>query len=118
MAVQLLEQCEKVEFDTLRFAAEQLEGTFTITVLSARDELYFIKGNNPMCIWHYPEYGVYVYASTKEILQRAMHRSRLQLGKQESIRPYSGEILRIDARGLITRSDFDDSNLCTRFDTH
>lgn len=121
VAVQLLEQYGKVNFDSLKHMAEQLEGSFTITVLSARDELFFIKGNNPMCIWHYPEYGVYVYASTMEILQRAMLRTRLQLGKQESIRLYSGEILRIDRHGKITRSHFDDNRLyasLSPFQTH
>lgn len=121
VAVQLLEQCGMVEFDSLRFVAEQLEGTFTITVLSAKDELYFIKGNNPMCIWHYPESGLYVYASTMEILQRAMLRTRLRLGKQESIWLYSGEILCIDSHGKITRSHFDDNRLyasLSPFETH
>lgn len=118
VAVQLLERYGKIDFDSLQFMAEQLEGSFTITALSNRDELYFIKGNNPMCIWHYPEYGVYVYASTREILQRAMLRTRLQLEKKESIQLYSGEVLRIDARGKITRSQFDDSNLYMHFETH
>ena len=48
IAVQLLEQYGKVDFDSLRFMAEELEGSFTITVLTDRDELYFVKGNHPL----------------------------------------------------------------------
>ena len=110
VAVQLLEKYDKVDFSSLRFMAEALEGTFTITVM-AEDALYFVKGNNPMCIYHYPAVKLYVYASTEEILKKAMLQSQLRLGKPEKISLFSGELLRIDTEGKITRSHFDDSHL-------
>lgn len=115
VAVQLLEQYGEISFHSLQCMAEQLEGSFTITVLTQRNELYFVKGNNPMCIYHYPEVGIYIYASTEEILKKGLWRANLPLGKPEPVKTFSGEILRIDDYGKITRSQFDDQNLYMMF---
>lgn len=115
VAVQLLEKFGKMDFDGLRAMAEALEGSFTMTTLTDRDELYFVRGNNPMCIYHYPQAGIYIYASTEEILCKAIRIARLPLGQPEQIRTFSGELLRIDARGKIARSQFDDSRLYPEF---
>ena len=111
VAAQLLSQCGQVDFDSLRFMAEGLEGSLTITVLTDRDELYFVKGNNPLTIYHFPHSGLYVYASTEDILRKGLKNSRLNLGKVEPVRVYSGEILRIDGQGKISRSEFNDEKL-------
>lgn len=115
VAVQLLERYGKVDFEGLGAMAEELEGSFTITTLTERDELYFVKGNNPMCIYHYPAAQLYVYASTEEILKKAMLQAKLPLGKAEKINLFSGELLRIDANGRISRSHFDDSRLYSAY---
>lgn len=115
VAVQLLEQYGQVDFDSLRFMAEELEGSFTITALTDRDELYFVKGNNPLAIHHYPQYGLYVYASTEEILMEGLLKSGLRLGTREPVRIYTGDILRIDAHGKVTRSGFNDEKLYPTF---
>ena len=115
IAVQLLEQLGRMDFEGLRAMAEELEGSYTITALTERDELYFVKGNNPMCIYHYPEAKLYVYASTEEILKKAMLQAQLRLGKAEKVNLFSGEILRIDAKGKISRSHFDDSRLYSAY---
>ena len=107
VAVQLLEQSGKLDFGSLKNMAEQLEGTFTITALSQQDELFFIKGNNPVCIFHFPQQGIYIYASTEEILQKALNRTKLRLGKMERVRIYSGEILSINAQGKVSRDELD-----------
>lgn len=118
IAVQLLEQYGKVDFDSLRFMAEELEGSFTITALTDRDELYFVKGNNPLTIHHYPQYGLYIYASTEEILMKGIRNSGLRLGKKEPVRIYTGDILRIDSRGKISRSGFNDEKLYFGYGSH
>ena len=115
VAVQLLEKFGKMDFEGLRAMAEELEGSYTITALTERDELYFVKGNNPMCIYHYPEAGLYVYASTEDILKKAMLQAQLRLGKSEKVNLFSGELLRIDAGGKIARGHFDDSRLYSSF---
>ncbi len=115
VAVQLLEQSGELNFSSLRHMAEELEGTFTITVLSEKNELYFVKGDNPMCIYHYPELGLYLYASTEEILKKALKQMPFALGKPERIDLYCGQILCIDAEGHQSRSSFDDSKLFDGF---
>lgn len=40
--------------------------------MTDQDELYFIKGDNPMCIYHYEKLGFYIYASTEPILKSAL----------------------------------------------
>ena len=66
IAVQLMEQQGTLNFDSLRFMAEEVEGSFCFTVLDRKDNLYFVKGDNPLCLYHYPELGLYLYASTEE----------------------------------------------------
>lgn len=44
IAVQLIEQKRALHLNSLKDMAEQVEGTFSFTVLDERDNLYFIKG--------------------------------------------------------------------------
>ena len=111
VAVQLLEKSGKLTFDSLRQMAEQLDGTFTITVMDADDNMYFVKGNNPMCIYHYPMLGLYIYASTEEILTVALSKIRFIVGKPERISLTCGEILRIDAYGRRSLTHFNADKL-------
>lgn len=118
IAAQLLEQYGQVNFDSLRFMAEEVEGSFSFTVLSEHDDLYFVKGNNPLSIFHFPQSGLYVYASTEEILKTGLKNAHLNLGKWEPVRIYTGEILKIDARGKVGRSEFNDEKLYVTSFTH
>lgn len=111
IAAQLIEAEGKLNFSSLQHMAEKLEGSFTITVLSDKDKLYFIKGDNPMCLYHYPEQGLYVYASTGEILRTALQRLPFPLGTPVRVDLTCGDILRIDKQGHQERSSFDASNL-------
>lgn len=115
VAVQLLERHGELSFKSLQDMADELEGTFTFTVLSDKDELYFVMGNNPMCIYHFPALGIYVYASTEAILLRAIHRLTFMSGKQEKVHIFCGDILRIDSKGRITQSTFDDSKIAPSY---
>ena len=49
IAVQLLEQQKALDFSSLRYTAEAVDGSFSFTVLSERDDLYLIKGDNLIC---------------------------------------------------------------------
>lgn len=111
IAVQLIEQKNTLNFDSLKYMAEEVEGSFTFTVLDRRDRLYIVKGDNPLCLLHFPSLGLYLYASTEEILRRAI--SQMDFGASKSCRiPLDcGEILRIDRDGVLTRSEFDDYRL-------
>ena len=117
VAVQLLERYGELSFNSLQAMAEDVEGTFTFTALSDKDELYFVMGNNPMCIYHFPELGVYVYASTEAILLKALRRITFLSGKQEKVHIFCGDILRIDSKGRITQSTFDDSKITPSYNS-
>ena len=111
VAVQLLEREGALNFDSLRRLAEQLEGSYTFTLLGPKQELYFIKGDNPMCLYHYPSAGLYLYASTEDILNRVLRCLRLPFGKPMPVSIQNGEILKIDEAGHISCGKFDDSKL-------
>lgn len=112
IAIQLLERQKALDFDSLRYMAEQVEGSFTFTVLDEQNALWIVKGDSPLSIAYFPECGVYVYASTAEILNRALTRYGRQLGCRKTVEVEMGELLKIDRRGHITRATFDASKLC------
>ena len=52
VACQLIETQSKLDFDSLKYTAETVEGNFTFTALDQHNSLYIIKGSNPMCLLH------------------------------------------------------------------
>ena len=109
--MQLIERKNRLDFGTLRYMAELLEGSFTITVLSAENDLFIVKGDNPFCLYRYPALGLYLYASTEEILQNALKYIRIDGDAPEKVNLHCGEILRIRRTGGLESGKFDDSNL-------
>lgn len=65
--------------------------------------------------WYYPETGMYLYASTEEILTAALLRIPFHLGQAVPVKIMCGELLKIDARGNQSRSEFDTINLVQRW---
>ena len=114
IATQLIEDSGELNFGSMQYMAEKLEGSYTFTVLSGKDELYFIKGDNPMCLYHYPDRGMYVYASTEEILRTALRQLPFPLGTPVRVDLTCGDILQIDKHGHQDRSSFDTSKLFRR----
>lgn len=110
VAVQLIEKKNALDFDSLKFMAEQVEGSFVFTVLDEKDGTYFVKGDNPLCIYHYPKLKLYLYASTQEILDKAIRKMPIK-GEPERINIRSGDIIGIDASGNISRSEFEMNNI-------
>ena len=107
VAVQLLQQSDKLDFESLKDMAETVEGNFTFSVLDQNNNLYIIKGSNPMCLLHFPVLGLYVYASTESIMKNALKRVGLHKFAYERVQTDEGDILRIDKTGVIERSEFE-----------
>ena len=104
LAVQLLEQQKEINLATIRDTAEMLDGTFALTVLS-RKCLFFVRGSSPLYICRFPSKGLILYASTQEILERALQRAGFQSYHQKiDIQP--GEIVQVDRRGQVQRTTF------------
>ena len=106
VAVQLIERQKKLSFDSLRKMAESLEGPFTFSVLDQDSNMYFVKGSNPLTIYHYPQLGLYLYASTQEILIDALKSLRMQKVEHETIQPWPGDSLRINSYGQVEKAIF------------
>ena len=106
-ACQLIESQQKLDFDSLKYMAETVEGNFTFSVLDEHNNLYIIKGSNPMCLLHFPVLGLYVYASTESIIKKALKQVGLYKFAMERVETDEGDILRIDKNGEVTRSEFE-----------
>lgn len=111
VAVQLIEQEEHLNMETLKKMAEAVEGSFSFSVLDDRDNLYLIKGDSPLAILHFPKLKVYVYASTEEILWRTITETplfqALQTGAYEKVVLNPGTILKISGDGSVSLEKFD-----------
>lgn len=103
VAVQLIEKQNALGFNSLQAMAEKVEGSFVFTVLDNENSIWFVVGDNPLCIFRYD--GSLLYASTEEILIKAT--KKLRLGPPTSIqKPEEGEILKIDRTGRVTTGSF------------
>lgn len=118
VAVQLIEQQKKLDFESLKNMAESVRGNFTFTVLDVENSLYIVKGSNPMCLLNFEELGLYVYASTESIMKNALGKVGLTKIPCEKIEVTHGDILRINSSGIISNSRFepnDDFRKCPWF---
>lgn len=115
IAVQMIENSGKLDLMSIAEMSEKLDGSFTFTLLDDSDTMYFVKGNNPCNIFHFQKSGLYIYASTKELLELAV--SKLSFlkshGKREEIIFGMGSILRIDKTGK-SMSEFSTNRLIRR----
>lgn len=111
VAVQLLAQQGNVSFRSIRAAVEPFRGTLTLTILDSRDDLYIVRGNNPLALYHFPRLGLYVYASTEQILRRGLKKGLSIKERPFDVPLREGDILRIDTSGRYTTEVFDTRNL-------
>ena len=105
VAVQLLEQGQQLDTENIKRMAELVEGSFVFTILKNDNTLFLVKGNNPLTVYHFPTLGLYVYASTKSILDNALKKVKLN-GKHCEVDISEGEILEINSAGNLSRSTF------------
>ena len=107
VAVQLIEQQRKLDLNSLKSMAEDVHGSFCFTVLDENNNLYIVKGNNPMHLIHFEELGIYVYASTESIMKKALKKAGFNKLKFELLNVEEGDILKIGPKGTISRSKFE-----------
>ena len=77
----------------------------------SKNNIYLVKGDSPLSVLHFPKLKLYVYASTDEILYKALIDSpifpSIKRGEYEQIPIDEGEILKICPDGRIERGEFD-----------
>lgn len=105
VAVQLLEQEKQLHTESIKKMAELIEGSFVFTILRNDNTLFLVKGNNPLTIYHFPKLGIYVYASTKSILDNALQQINLS-DKFCEIEISEGEIVEIASNGKLSKTTF------------
>ena len=106
VAVQLIEQLGELNERSLAEMAERISGPFVFTVLDENNNSYFVKGENPLALYHFKD-GFYIYASTDVILETALDILGLDKLSHREVVTTCGDILKIDSKGRITRSHFD-----------
>ena len=111
VAVQLLERHTDLSFESMAKVAEELEGSFTLSMLDNANNVYFVKGNNPLCLYYWRERNLFMYASTEEILKSALARIPYKFGVYERIEINEGDIMKISSNGEINSSQFSLHNL-------
>ena len=106
VAVQLLEQQKALTPSSLKQMAEAVEGSFVFTVLSQRNDLWFVRGDNPLCLLFFPRLNLFLYASTEAILKKAVKRTWLRAEFAQEILVQEGDILRVDQKGRMKTEHF------------
>ncbi len=105
IAVQLLEKENSVNIESIKNMAEAVEGSFVFTILRNDNTMFLVKGSNPLTIYHYKELGLYVYASTTDILKKGLKSSGFKIQCNEVLIE-EGNIIEIEPNGDIWVSDF------------
>ncbi len=103
VAVQLIEKENILGFESLKNMAEKTKGSFCYTVLSDSNELYIVKGDNPIALYKFG--GFYIYASTDEIMRETLQ--KLDLSEYSRVNIDCGNILKINSDGTIEVRHFD-----------
>ncbi|MBQ8432504.1 MAG: class II glutamine amidotransferase [Clostridia bacterium] len=110
IAVQLIESRRVFNIDSIKYMAEQVKGSFSFSILDDRNNVYLVKGDSPLSILHFPKQKIYIYASTEQILYKALVDTKLfealKIGDYEEIPVEEGEILKIRSDGKIERYHF------------
>lgn len=113
IAVQLLELLGTVTKDSVAKMCESLKGVYTFTVLDQNNTLFIAKGENPISVIDFKDLGLLVYASTNDILWRAIGNTTLgpammnqELGEHVVIKVNNGEVIEIDDKGGVSHHNF------------
>ena len=114
-ACQLIETQNKLDFGSLKYMAETVEGNFTFTILDDENSLYIVKGSNPMCLLHFEALGIYIYASTESIMKNALKKVGFHKFDAEKVEVVEGDILKIDENGIVSRAEFEYLTASSRF---
>lgn len=110
IAVQLLEYFNELNFENIKKMSEIVRGSFCFSLTDTQNNLWLIKGDNPLCLVHFPEQKLYCYASTDNILFTALSQTELinDIVTQnfEIIPLKMGDIFKINKYGDIEKDCF------------
>lgn len=105
VAVQLLERNKVLDFSAIKNMAETVEGSFCFSILDGRKNLFLVKGDNPIAMYKFKD-GFYLYASTAEVLKKAIAKLGLVSMVYETVDMKNGDIMCIKPNGKLERDKF------------
>lgn len=118
VAVQMLEHYGKLTMKNVAEVAEELEGSFMLTILEeGTNNVWFVKGDNPIYMLEFPDLGVIVYGSTKDIVEQGISKDKelhkyYLLGYFKPITMIQGDIYKFNYnQNKWEQGRFDTSNL-------
>ena len=110
VAVQLLERQNELTPDSIKFMAENVQGSFSFSILDDKNNIWLVKGDSPIELLRFPQYSLIVYASTEVILGRALINTGLleeiKAGRYERIPIEEGDILKLTPTGAVEKCSF------------
>lgn len=110
IAVQLIEKKKILGSESIKFMAEKINGSFAFSILDSDNTLWLVRGDSPLSLIHIPNYKLYVYASTDEILYKALVDTKffaeIKKGAFEETEINSGDILNILPDGTVVYDKF------------
>ena len=110
IAVQLIESKKKLNMKTIAYMAEQIQGSFSFSILDRHNNIYLVKGDSPLYIMHFPKRKLYVYASTDEIVWKALINTELftdlKAAAYKAVRINAGDILKLCGNGRLEYGSF------------
>lgn len=110
IAVQLIESKKKLNMKTIAYMAEQVQGSFSFSILDRHNNIYLVKGDSPLYILHFPKRNMYVYASTDEIVWKALINTELftelKAAAYKVILIKEGDILKLCSNGQLEYGSF------------
>ena len=111
IAVQLIEKKKVLGSESIKFMSEKVKGSFAFSILDSNNTLWLVRGDSPLSLIHIPKYKLYVYASTEEILYKALVETKLfaeiKKGAFEELEINSGDILNILQDGTVVYDKFE-----------
>ena len=102
----MIERTGAFDLQAIQQMAEQMEGSFCFTLLDGQDNLYLVKGNNPLVIYHFEKLGFYIYASTEAILQQGLRDAGFIHLPHTEVKISQGDILILQPDGQLVRESF------------
>lgn len=117
VAVQLLNQEAEISFETVGRMAEKIQGPFVFTILEENNNVWIVKGDNPLCLLKFPHKNdIIIYGSTEEIVFSALVGTPLfeevikaaqgEKDRIEFMNIEAGETLLLSPSGAVERGKF------------
>lgn len=106
IAVQLIDKKEALNLDSLKYMAEKVEGSFCFTALDKYENLYIVKGDNPIAFAKTKD--CWIYASTDAILEKVLN--KLGISEYSKFEIDDGKIVKIASNGEVSEMEFEMRN--------